>query len=93
MPGRKLEVLLEREGVGTDATMMTVTMLRTHAGVPQQCLGWMNRRGAAPGAARERRGEEKRFNRAKAGLSGAQRHTETGGWSGQRPLSFRRTSA
>lgn len=37
----------------------------------------MNRRGAAPGAARERRGEEKRFNRAKAGLSGAQRHTET----------------
>lgn len=53
----------------------------------------MNRRGAAPGAARERRGEEKRFNRAKAGLSGAQRHTETGGWSGQRPLSFRRTSA
>ena len=39
----------------------------------------MNRRGAAPGAARERRGEEKRVNRAKAGLSGGQRHTETDG--------------
>lgn len=26
---------------------------------------------------RERRGEEKRVNRAKAGLSGGQRHTET----------------
>lgn len=24
--------------------------IKTHAGVPQQCLGWMNRRGAAPGA-------------------------------------------
>lgn len=21
----------------------------THAGIPQQCLGWMKRRGAAPG--------------------------------------------
>lgn len=67
--------------------------ITTHAGVPQQCLGWMNRRGAAPGATkRERRGEEKRFNRAKAMLSREQRHTEPGGWNGQRPLSFRRTS-
>lgn len=49
--------------------------IRTHAGVPQQCLGWMNRRGAAPGAMREREREreegareeeEKRVNRAKA---------------------------
>lgn len=37
----------------------------------------MNRRGAAPGATRERRGEEKRVNGAKAGLSRGQRHTET----------------
>ncbi len=41
---------------------------------------------------RERgRAEEKRVNRAKAGLSGGQRHTETDGRSRQRPLSFRRT--
>lgn len=44
--------------------------VRTHAGIPQQCLGWMNKRGAAPGDKREREwGEEKRVIRAKAGLS------------------------
>lgn len=37
-------------------------VIQTHAGVPQQCLRWMNRRGAAPGATREK----KRVNRAKA---------------------------
>lgn len=50
-----------REGAGNDAMMDGRNdAFRTHAGVPQQCLGWMNRRGAAPGAVRERGGEKRR---------------------------------
>lgn len=36
----------------------------------------MNRRGAAPGAAKEKRGKQKRFNRAKSQLEQGDRDTQ-----------------
>lgn len=41
--------------------------IKTHAGVPQQCLGWMNRKGAAPGAMRERKRGRGRGGRREKG--------------------------
>ncbi len=45
----------------------------THAGIPQQCLGWMKRRGAAPGC-HEKGGEEKTI-KYKSQQSQAETHT------------------
>lgn len=45
----------------------------THAGIPQQCLGWMKRRGAAPGC-HEKGGEEKTI-KYKSQQSQAEAHT------------------
>lgn len=50
---------------GEGDAMIDGRCIRTHAGVPQQCLGWMNRRGAAPGAMREREKERRGQGRKK----------------------------
>lgn len=56
----------------------------THAGIPQQCLGWMKRRGAAPGC-HEKGGEEKTI-KYKSQQSQAETHTHC------RPLLAQRTA-
>ncbi len=50
-----------------------VMRLKTHAGIPQQCLGWMKRRGAAP-EYHEKGGEEKTI-KYKSQPSQAETHT------------------
>lgn len=46
---------LKRAAGAVEEGMVEGQCIKTHAGIPQQCLGWMNRKEAAPSAMREKK--------------------------------------